>query len=131
MAAYCRGVLKNLCGQPDAAQQDLAFAIQLSSLDSMIYSMRGHFGVAYLQQEQFEQGLAWAEHAVRSPRSEYMVMFVAAVAASLGGNIERARYWKAELNKVAPQITAERFFDSMPLNKIRQTEFTRVYDRIT
>ena len=131
LARYTRGVLNNLGGQLDAAHQDLAFAIQLSPVDPMIYSMRGHVGVAYLQQEQFEEGLAWAEHAIRSPRSEHMVMFVAAVAASLAGEIGRARHWKAELAKAAPQITADHFFDSMPLPIACQTAFTKAFDHIT
>lgn len=93
--------------------------------------MRGHLGLACLQREDFSKGLEWAEHAVRSPRTQHMVLFVASVAASLAGEKTRAQHWKSELARVAPQITSERFFDSMPLRPKAQKAFTEAFDRIS
>lgn len=129
-AAYTRGVLNNLRGDPDAAQRDLALAMKISPIDPMIYSMRSQVGLACLQQDRFEEGLEWAEHAVRSPKSEPMVMFVAAVAAGLAGQPDRARGWKTALAQAAPQITASRFFDSMPMQKPAQDLLTRAFEGI-
>lgn len=129
-ARYSRGVLCNLLGEPDRTEADVALSIQNSPLDPNIYSMRGHLGLACLQREDFEQGLEWAEHAVRSPRTQHMVLFVASVAASLAGEMTRARHWKSRLAQVAPQITAERFFDSMPLRPKAQSAFTKAFERI-
>jgi len=129
--AYTRGVLNNLRGDPEAAQRDLALAMKISPIDPMIYSMRGQFALACLQQERFEEGLEWAEHAVRSPKSEDMVMFVAAAAAVLARQPDRARGWKAALAQAAPHITASRFFDSMPMQKPAQDLLTRAFDAIS
>ena len=130
-ARYSRGVLCNLLGHTERTEADVALAIQNSPIDPNIYSMRGHLGLACLQREDFSKGLEWAEHAVRSPRTQHMVLFVASVAASLAGEKTRAQHWKSELARVAPQITSERFFDSMPLRPKAQKAFTKAFDRIS
>lgn len=129
-ATYARGVLHNLAGETDAAVKDLATAIQSSPLDPRIYSMRGHLGVASIQQGDFAKALEWAEHAVRSPRVEQMTLFVTSVAASLAGEKARAQHWKSELARVAPQVTPARFFESVPLPDVTQKQFIQAFDQI-
>ena len=129
-AVYSRGVLQNFLGLTGATVADMAVAMQNSPLDPRIYSMRGHLGVALMQQDDHQTALEWAEQSVRSPRMEPMVIFVATVAASLAGERERARHWKSELARVAPQITPGRFFESMPLKDSVQKTFTKAFDSV-
>lgn len=129
-AIYSRGVLHNFLGQTDSTVDDIALAIQSSPVDPKIYSMRGHLGVAAIQQGDFETALEWAEQSVRTPRMEPMVFFVASVAASLAGEQIRAQHWKSELAKAAPQITSDRFFASMPLRDGVRVMFSKAFDRI-
>ncbi len=130
LATYSRGVLHNLTGETEAANQDLATAMQISPIDPVIYSMRGHLGVASMQQGDFKKALEWAEQSVRSPRMEHMVIFVAAVAASLADEQARTRHWKSKLVDVAPHITSARFFESMPLSQPVQVLFTKAFEQI-
>ena len=129
-ATYARGVLYNLTGEADAATRDLAAAIQSSPLDPRTYSMRGHLGVASILKGDFEKALEWAEHSVRTPRTAHMSLFVASAAASLAGETARARKWKSELARLAPQITPALFFESMPLPKATQDQLAEAFGRI-
>ena len=129
-ATYARGVLHNLTGEADAATKDLAAAIQCSPLDPRTHSMRGHLGVASILKGDFDKALEWAEHAVRSPRTAHMSLFVASAAASLAGETVRAQHWKSELARLAPRITPALFFESMPLPEATQRQLTEAFGRI-
>lgn len=130
LATYSRGVLRNFLGDAGSAKRDLSVAMLASPQDPKIYSMRGHLGLASVQLGDYEAALEWAEHSVRSPRMEHMVYFVASVAASLAGESNRARHWKSELARVAPQITPAKFFVSVPLPRDTQTQLAQAFERI-
>jgi hypothetical protein len=57
----------------------------------------------------------WAERGARAPGAHVLIAMIAAAAQSLGGNLERARWWAANVRERNAALGREDFFRAFPM----------------
>jgi TolB-like protein/Flp pilus assembly protein TadD len=120
---YNRGLVATIAGKAEAADQDLALALDLSPLDPMAYAMISSRALTHVQFGDFEAAAEYGERAACTPGAHKHIMLIAAFTLQLAGKPERAQTWLARAREHDSAIDAASFFRSFPYaqNAARET----------
>lgn len=111
---YAHGWGDVMAGRGVEALQQLQTAISLSPLDPFLYAMQSACGLAYLQMEDYENAVLWAEKGARAPGSHFLIGAIAAMICKISGDEEKARRWAKTTKDRRPDASVEMFFAAFP-----------------
>lgn len=111
---YAHGWGDVMAGRGAEALQRLQKAIALSPLDPFLYAMQSACGLAYLQMEDYENAVLWAERGARAPGSHFLIGAIAAMICKIAGEEEKAIYWATTTKKRRPDASVAMFFNAFP-----------------
>jgi TolB-like protein len=103
------GLFRNFLGEPDAAIEQLAYAMRLSPLDPTSYHMQAGTGFAHFLAGRFDEACTWAERALREEPNHTPACAVAAAAHALAGRLPQAQRAMAHLRQVHPTLRVTTF----------------------
>jgi adenylate cyclase len=113
MVWYCRGWVKVMVGQPEAAIEAFVRYTRLSPLDPFTPLIRAGMAFAYFCCEQYETGLSWAKKSIE----EYQVAHVFgayAANAMLAGRVNEAKAAIARWCEIDPAPRVSHLKDLFP-----------------
>jgi DNA-binding winged helix-turn-helix (wHTH) protein len=111
---YAHGWGDVMAGRGAEALERLKKAIALSPLDPFLYAMQSACGLAYLQMEDYENAMLWAEKGARAPGSHFLIGAIAAMICKINGDEERASYWASTTKARRPDASVAMFFNAFP-----------------
>ena len=111
---YAHGWGDVMAGRGAEALQKLEKAIALSPLDPFLYAMQSACGLAYLQMENYENAVLWAEKGARAPGSHFLIGAIAAMICKINGDEEKAVHWAATTKERRPDASVAMFFNAFP-----------------
>ncbi len=111
---YARGWAEVMEGEGRASLEHVTRATELSPLDPMLYAMLSCKGIAYMNIGDFEQASDWAARGARKPGAHFLIKAVAAAANELGGQAEKAAYWRDQSFAARPDASVQMFFTAFP-----------------
>jgi len=111
---YAHGWGDVMAGRGAEALQQLQKAIALSPLDPFVYAMQSACGMAYLQMEDFENAVLWAERGARAPGSHFLIGAIAAMICKINGDEEKAVHWARTTKDRRPDVSVAMFFNAFP-----------------
>jgi len=107
LAHMMLGKILTFAGRYEESIQELKKAIRLNPIPPNIYLYS--LGIAYCWTGQYEEAITWCEKAVRrEPNSLFARLFMA-MAYSLSGRDEEARAEAAEVLRINPKFSLEKF----------------------
>ncbi len=111
---YAHGWADVMAGRNVEALRQLENATALSPLDPFLYAMQAARGLAYLQLEDYDNALLWAEKGARAPGAHYLIGAIAAMVCKISGDEKKANYWAEKVKKRRPDASAATFFNAFP-----------------
>lgn len=111
---YAHGWADVMAGRNVEALKQLENATALSPLDPFLYAMQAARGLAYLQLEDYDNALLWAEKGARAPGAHYLIGAIAAMVSKISGDEKKATYWAEKVKKRRPDASAATFFNAFP-----------------
>ncbi|MFC6638281.1 transcriptional regulator [Sulfitobacter sp. JBTF-M27] len=111
---YAHGWGDVMAGRGAEALQRLQKAIALSPLDPFLYAMQSACGLAYLQMEDYENAVLWAERGARAPGSHFLIGAIAAMICQINGDDEKASHWAKTTKNRRSDASVAMFFDAFP-----------------
>ncbi len=111
---YAHGWADVMAGRSVDALKQLETAIALSPLDPFLYAMRSARGLAYLQLEDYDNAILWAEKGARAPGAHFLIGAIAAMICKIGGDEQKATYWANKFKDRRPDASLKMFFDAFP-----------------
>jgi tetratricopeptide (TPR) repeat protein len=115
MALTLAGWIETMCGNRDAGREMVSRARRLNPRDPRGWLMSGVMAIAAVIDEDYEEALRWAEHALSQNRRFAVALRVVAVALVRLGQRDRARRVVRELLEIEPELTVSRFFARIPV----------------
>ena len=116
---YAHGWADVMAGRGATALEQLEKAVALSPLDPLLYAMQCARGLAYLQLEDYDNAVLWAEKGARAPGAHFLIGAIAAMICKIKGDEEKAAYWAKSLKERRPDATVAMFFDAFPFEDVR------------
>jgi adenylate cyclase len=116
-AWFCGGWVKVWSGEPDAAIERLARAIELSPNDPQIFNMHSSLAAAHFFAGRNNEALNWARLALREQPDLTGAASIAAAAAALAGDGHAARRAVAELRRLDPKFQIATLGEHWPLRR--------------
>ncbi|MGB7269381.1 MAG: hypothetical protein WBC90_07645 [Albidovulum sp.] len=111
---YAHGWSDVMAGRNLVALKQLETAATLSPLDPFLYAMQAARGLAYLQLEDYDNALIWAEKGARAPGAHFLIGAIAAMIAKMSGNEQKAAYWARTVKQRRPDASVATFFNAFP-----------------
>ncbi len=111
---YAHGWGDVMAGRGAEALQQLQRAIELSPLDPFLYAMQSACGMAYLQLEDYENAVLWAEKGARAPGSHFLIGAIAAAICKINGDEAKATRWAVTTKTRRPDASVAMFFNAFP-----------------
>ncbi|MDU8913438.1 winged helix-turn-helix domain-containing protein [Aestuariicoccus sp. MJ-SS9] len=111
---YAHGWADVMAGRGTDALAQLEKAIALSPLDPLLYAMQCARGLAYLQLEDYDNALLWAEKGARAPGAHFLIRAIAAMICKIRGDDEKAQYWAKAMRERRPDTSVAMFFNAFP-----------------
>ena len=111
---YNRGLVGIMAGKAEAADKDLALALELSPLDPMAYAMISSRALTHLQFGDIEAAADYGERAALTPGAHKHIKLIAACTAHLAGRGEQAAEWLARTKADDPELSVGTFFRAFP-----------------
>jgi TolB-like protein len=115
---YAHGWADVMAGRGTEALRQLEKAIVLSPLDPFLYAMQCARGLAYLQLEDYDNAMLWAEKGARAPGAHFLIGAIAAMICRLKGDDEKADYWAKTFKERRPDASVAMFFDAFPFKDL-------------
>ena len=112
---YARAWTEALGGQPAEARMHIDLAMRLSPIDPLYYAMMATRAFTHMVKGEDAVAADWAERGARAPGAHVLIAMIAAAAQSLGGNLERARWWAANVRERNSALGREDFFRAFPM----------------
>jgi TolB-like protein len=112
---YARAWTETLAGQGTAGREHVDVAMRLSPLDPLYYAMLGTRALSHMASGEDAEAGIWAERAGRSPGAHVLVAMIALAGNALAGNVDRAKWWAANVRARNRLLTAEDFFRAFPM----------------
>ena len=110
-------VLGIMAGKAEAADKDLALALELSPLDPMAYAMISSRALTHLQFGDIEAAADYGERAALTPGAHKHIKLIAACTAHLAGRGEQAAQWLARTRADDPELSVSTFFRAFPFGQ--------------
>jgi adenylate cyclase len=111
------GYVRVWLGEPEVAIHHLQRAMQLSPVDSLMFSMQGGMAFAHFLAERDDEALAWAEKALqRNPIVTPAIRIAAASAAMLGRAMD-ARKYLSLLSQLDPGLRVSNLHERVNLRR--------------
>ncbi len=111
---YAHGWGDVMAGRGAEALERLEKAIALSPLDPFLYAMQSACGMAYLQMEDYENAVIWAERGARAPGSHFLIGAIAAMICKINGDDKKAIHWATTTKNRRPDTSVAMFFGAFP-----------------
>jgi hypothetical protein len=70
--------------------------------------------LAYLQLEDYDNALLWAEKGARAPGAHFLIRAITAMICKIKGDDEKARYWAKAMRERRPDTSVAMFFNAFP-----------------
>ncbi|MBX7493492.1 winged helix-turn-helix domain-containing protein [Qipengyuania sp. 1NDW9] len=120
---YNRGLVSTIAGKAEAADRDLALALELSPLDPMAYAMISSRALTHLQFGDYEKAAEFGERAALTPGAHKHIKLIAGLTLHLAGRGDEAKSWLARARADDAEISSTSFFRSFPFphNAPRET----------
>ena len=112
---YARAWAEALGGRPLEGRKHVDLAMRLSPIDPLYYAMMATRAFTHMVRGEDTEAADWAEQGARAPGSHVLIAMIAAAAQSLGGNLERARWWAANVRERNAALKQEDFFRAFPM----------------
>jgi TolB-like protein len=112
---YARAWAEALGGRPLEGRKHVDLAMRLSPIDPLYYAMMATRAFTHMVRGEDAEAADWAEQGARAPGSHVLIAMIAAAAQSLGGNLERARWWAANVRERNAALKQEDFFRAFPM----------------
>ena len=112
---YARAWTEALGGRPSEARMHVDLAMRLSPIDPLHYAMMATRAFTHMVRGEDAEAADWAERGARAPGAHVLIAMIAAAAQSLGGNLERARMWAANVRERNVALRREDFFRAFPM----------------
>jgi DNA-binding winged helix-turn-helix (wHTH) protein/Tfp pilus assembly protein PilF len=112
---YALAWTEALGGRPAEARMHIDLAMRLSPIDPLHYAMMATRAFTHMVKGEDADAADWAERGASAPGAHVLIAMVAAAAQSLGGNLERARWWAANVRERNAALGREDFFRAFPL----------------
>ena len=119
LAYLLRGTLCAFKGEGAQAMKDTQRALRLSPLDPHRYFYDSLAATAALAAERYDRAIELAQRSLRSNRMHASTLRAMAIAQSLSGQMEAARATVAELLKIEPTLTVEKYRNRHPAGEHR------------
>ena len=71
-------------------------------------------GLAYLQMEDYENAVFWAEKGARAPGPHFLIGAIASMICEISGDEEKAVYWATKTKERRPDASVAMFFSAFP-----------------
>jgi hypothetical protein len=78
--------------------------------------MQSARGLAYLQLEDYDNALFWAEKGARAPGAHFLIRAIAAMICKIKGDDKKADYWANAMKQRRPDASVAMFFDAFPFD---------------
>lgn len=111
---YSRAWTEVMLCQSAEGRSDADMARALSPLDPLLYGMLGVRAFTHILLDEPSQAAHWADLAARAPRAHALIEMIAAVAHSLDGKDERARFWARSAVSRQPGLGEAEFLRAFP-----------------
>lgn len=111
---YAHGWADVMAGRNTDALKHLENAALLSPLDPFLYAIQAARGLAYLQLEDYDNALLWAEKGARAPGAHFLIGTIAAMIAKISGDEQKAAYWGKKVKERRPDTSVATFFTAFP-----------------
>lgn len=111
---YARGWADVMAGRGAQALVQLEKAVALSPLDPLLYAMQCARGLAYLQLDDHDSALYWAEKGAHAPGAHFLIRAIAAMISKIKGDDKKAEYWAQAMKTRRPDATVAMFFNAFP-----------------
>ena len=112
---YARAWTEALGDRPSEARQHVDLAMRLSPIDPLYYAMMATRAFTHLAKGEDAEAADWAERGARAPGAHVLIAMIAAAAQSLGGNLERARWWAANVRERNAALGRGEFVRAFPM----------------
>ena len=112
---YARAWTEALGGRPAEARTHVDLAMRLSPIDPLYYAMMATRAFTHMVKGEDKDAADWAERGARAPGAHVLIAMIAAAAQSLGGNLERARWWAANVRERNGAKADADFFRAFPM----------------
>ena len=112
---YARAWTEALGDRPSEARQHVDLAMRLSPIDPLYYAMMATRAFTHLVKGEDAEAADWAERGARAPGAHVLIAMIAAAAQSLGGNLERARWWAANVRERNAALGRGEFVRAFPM----------------
>ncbi len=119
---YAKAWAKTLLGEVDDGESDARLALRLSPLDPLRYAMLATRALGLVMRGNYEEAALLGERAARTPGAHKHIALIAAIAASLDGQMEKAAEWVARAKRSDPGLTAQDFLKSFPFARSPASE---------
>ena len=116
---YAHGWADVMAGRSADALKQLETAVTLSPLDPFLYAMQAARGLAYLQMEDYDNAVLWAEKGARAPGAHFLIGAIAAMICKIGGDEQKAGYWAQKIKERRPDASLKMFFDAFPFEDLK------------
>jgi DNA-binding winged helix-turn-helix (wHTH) protein len=111
---YAHGWADVMAGRGIQALAQIEKAVALSPLDPFLYAMQCARGLAYLQLEDYDNALLWAEKGARAPGAHFLITAIAAMICKIKGDDGRASYWANAMKERRPDASVSMYFNAFP-----------------
>lgn len=115
---YAHGWADVMAGRSADALKQLETAVTLSPLDPFLYAMQAARGLAYLQLEDNDNAVLWAEKGARAPGAHFLIGAIAAMICKIAGDERKAAYWAKKIKERRPDASLKMFFDAFPFEDL-------------
>lgn len=112
---YARAWTEALGGRPSDARMHVDLAMRLSPIDPLYYAMMATRAFTHMVKGEDAEAADWAERGARAPGAHVLIAMIAAAAQALGGKLERARWWAANVRERNAALGREDFFRAFPM----------------
>ena len=110
------GITLSYCGRPDEALERFENAFKLSPFDRLNFSWWGGAGIAQFVAGRYAEAAAWLRQSRRANPSFASTLRMLAATLALQGNQVEAHAVAAELLRLNPGFTVQRFIEWYPLH---------------
>lgn len=111
---YAKAWANTLLGEVDNGESDARLALQLSPLDPLRYAMLATRALGEIIRGNYEDAALLGESAARTPGAHKHIAVIAAIAARLDGQRDKAAEWITRARRSDPYLTAGDFLKSFP-----------------
>jgi adenylate cyclase len=114
------GKILTFAGKHEEAIPELETAIRLNPIPPNLYLYS--LGISYCLAGQYDEAITWCEKAVRREPDSFFARLFMAMAYSASGRDEEARVEAAEVLRIHPRFSLERFAKRVPYKKQEDKE---------